>query len=117
MRRATNDTQHATRNMRQAVCTTLTYKAEGGGAEPSTAIKPIVVAQFINLDSLPIRRRMRHRLCRHRQRFVGVGVGSQAIIVLEQIRRKIQMLLKGKFGVGLGENKRSHFLSNVLRAR
>lgn len=112
MRRATSDTQHATGSVYN-----LTYKAEGGGTESSTAIKPIVVAQFINLDSLPIRRRMRHRLCRHRQRFVGVGVGSQAIIVLEQIRRKIQMLLKGKFGVGLGENKRSHFRSNVLRAR
>ena len=66
-----------------------TYETVGCGAESSTTIVPIIVSEFINLDSLPIRRRMRHGLCRHRQRFVRFRVGDQAMIVLEKIGRKV----------------------------
>lgn len=59
------------------------YNAEGGCTQAGTTIKPVIVAQFVDLDSFLVRRRMRHRLCRHRQRCVRFGVGDQTIILQE----------------------------------
>ena len=44
-----------------------TYKYESRRAEPSSAIEPIIVAQLVDLDSLLVARRIRHRLCHHQR--------------------------------------------------
>lgn len=60
---------------------------------------------------------MRHRLCRHRQRVVGVEIGSQATVVLEQLGREIEMLLKREFRVGLTEEGKRSQLFDLMGRR
>jgi hypothetical protein len=89
----------------------------GGGAEAGAAVKPVIVAKLVDFDTLLIRRLMRHRLCRHRQRLVGVEIGSQATVVLKQFGREVEMLLERKFRVGLTEEGKRSQLFDLMGRR
>lgn len=81
-----------------------THDLQRGGAEAGAAVEPVVVTKLVDLDALLIRRRMRHGLCRHRQRLVGLQVVSQAgVVVLEQLGGQVEVLLQRELGVGLTE--------------
>lgn len=95
----------------------LKTDVDAGGTEAGASIEPVIIAQFVDLDTLPIRRLMRHRLCRHRQRVVGVEIGSQATVVLEQLGREIEMLLKREFRVGLTEEGKRSQLFDLMGRR
>lgn len=59
--------------------------------EARATVKPVIIAQFVDLDPFPPTRRIRHRLC-HDQRlwFALCGVGQ----VAEDARREIEVLLE-----------------------
>lgn len=51
---------------------------------------------------------MRHLVCHHRRLCVPT-VGGNAIVAGEEIGRDVEVLLEGKFGVGVAEEgKRRH---------
>lgn len=89
---------------------------DGSGTEASAAVEPVIVAKLVDLDTLLVRRLMRHRLCRHRQRLFFVEVGSQATVVLEEFGREVEVLLEREFRVGLTEEGERSQLIDLLRA-
>jgi hypothetical protein len=89
---------------------------EGSCTEAGASVKPVIITKLIDLDSLLIRRRMRHGLCRHRQRLFRFHLGGQAI-VLEEFGGEVEVLLERQLGVGLtGEEERGSQLLDVWRA-
>lgn len=68
-----------------------TYICVGCGAEAGSAIKPVIVAQFIDFDALLVRRLMRHLLCHHQR--LGVRLGGERPI-RGQVWSNLKMLLK-----------------------
>lgn len=63
---------------------------ELGGAEAGTAIEPVIVTEFVDLDALLVRCVMRHRVCHHQ----GIGVPLRdGLIVVEQVVGQIEMLV------------------------
>jgi len=93
----------------------MTHGTEGGRAEARSAVKPVIVAKLVNLNSPPVRRRMRHGLCRHRQRVIGVRLNTNTII-LQEIGREIDVLLERKLSIGMTEeSERRHVSSRPAR--
>lgn len=89
------------------------HRTKGGGAEAGAPIKPVVVAKFVDLDSSPIRRRMRHRLCRHRQRVFGVRL-SRKMIVVQKFGCEVEMLLQGELSIRVTEKSESRHVSSRM---
>lgn len=87
-----------------------------GSTEAGAAIEPVIISKLVDLDTLLIRRLMRHRLCRHRQRLFGLEVGRQATAVLEEFGREVEVLLEREFGVGLTEEGERGQLFDLVRA-
>ena len=71
------------------------YLGKGRDAEAGTAVEPVTVAEFINLDALLVRGLMRHRLCHHRR--LGVALRDDNAIVCYQARGDVEVLLEGEF--------------------
>lgn len=59
----------------------MTDRVKFGSTKTGTTIEPVVMTQLVDLDPFPVRGRMRHLLCRHRQRLVGADVSRQARVV------------------------------------
>lgn len=75
-----------------------TYRDKGGGAKSRASVEPVVIAQFVDFDAPPVRRLMRPRLCHHQR--LGFHPGDPWIVG-EKAWRKIKVLLKRQFRVGL----------------
>lgn len=73
--------------MRARVKIGNTDSVEFSSAESGAAVEPVVVSQFIDLDPFPVGRRVRHLLCRHRQRLFQTGLGRQSIVMMKKTRR------------------------------
>lgn len=83
--------------------TVTTYAHESCGAEAGAPVEPVIVAQLVNLDALPIRRLMRHGLCHH-QRFRAPLRRGEATVADEQVRAEVQIqvrLLQQQVGVAM----------------
>ncbi len=87
------------------------YSIEGGCTEAGAAIKPVIVAKLVDLNSSPIRRRMRHRLCRHRQRVFGVHLSPKTIVV-QKLGREIQVLLKRELSIRVTKESEGRHVSS-----
>jgi hypothetical protein len=83
------------------------YRKEGSGAKARAPIKPVIVAQLINFDALPVCRLMRHRVCHH-QRLGGV-LRWYIVVLQEKLGCRIEMVLEYDIGIYLAEDReRSH---------
>lgn len=96
-----------TKGVRSMQRKSQTYRRKLGGTEACSAIKPVIVAQLVDLDALLVL--MRHRLCHHR----GLGIvprDSELATVADQIGDQVEMLLQGQLRrLGLVEDgKRRH---------
>lgn len=69
-----------------------THPRKLGGTEARAAVKPVVVAQLIDLDALLVL--MRHRL-RHHQG-LGIVPRDELVAVAHQVGREVEMLLQGQ---------------------
>lgn len=86
-----------------------THLGPRGGAKAGASVEPVIVAEFVDLDTPPIGRLMRHLVCHHRRRRLGPAVGSNAIVKGEEVGRDVEVLLEGEFGIGgAEEGKRRH---------
>lgn len=74
------------------------YTDNGGNAKPGASIVPVIVAQLINLHSLPISRRIRHRLCHHQRLWFSVYRLRQ---VTEDIGGEVKMILERELRLAL----------------
>lgn len=68
----------------------VTYGHEARVAETGAAVEPVIVAELINLDALPVGRLMRHWLCHH-QRFGHRRLWDDAAIV-EQVWCDVELV-------------------------
>lgn len=69
-----------------------THGRKLGGTEARAAVKPVVVAQLIDLDTLLVL--MRHRLCHHQG--LGIVPRDELVAVAHQVGREVEMLLQGQ---------------------
>lgn len=69
-----------------------THGRKLGGTEARAAVKPVVVAQLIDLDALLVL--MRHRLCHHQG--LGIVPRDELVAVAHQVGREVEMLLQGQ---------------------
>lgn len=85
---------------------TQTYRRKLGRAEARSAIKPVIVAQLVDLDALLVL--MRHRLCHHQG--LGIVPRDELATVAHQIGREVEMLLQRQLRrLGMVEDgKRRH---------
>ena len=71
------------------------YRGKRRGAEAGASVEPVIVTKLVDLDTLLVRRRMRHRLCHHQR--LGIALRGDAVICC-QFRRKFEMLLERQLG-------------------
>lgn len=81
-----------------------TYGDVGRGAEARAAVKPVIIAELVDLDPLPIDHLMRHGLCHHRGVVLPLAVsGGEAAV------ENVVVLVEGqKVGIDKG-NRRQLF--------
>jgi len=61
-------------------------------AKAGASVKPIIIAQLIDLHPLPLARRIRHRLCHNQRLWFSF---HRLRDVVEDVGRQIEMILKG----------------------
>jgi hypothetical protein len=72
-------------------------------AKAGAAVEPIIIAEFVDLDTFLTRGRMRHVLCHHQR--LGIPLHGESVIC-DQIWSKFEMLLKGKLsGFAMTEDR------------
>ncbi len=91
----------------------MTYRDEAGGTKASATVKPVIVTELVDLDTLLVRRRMRHELCHHRR--FGRPFRDGRCKITEQVWREFEMLLEGKFGLRQpDDSKGRHLIDGVV---
>lgn len=86
------------------------YIEEVGSAEACASVKPVIVAELVDLDAPPVGRLMRHSVCHHRRLLFPSFCGN-ALVACEEVGRDVEVLLQREFGVGgiAEESERRHF--------
>ena len=91
-----------------------------GRTEAGASVEPVVIAEFVDLDTSPVGLLSRMRHCLRHHRLVGVpSVGRDAVVVRKEVGRNVEVLLEREFGLGVRrvaeDGERRHFVERWAR--